>query len=459
MSRTYEDALRERDALRDRIHDIENTPFDPGMKADDARRTRAAINGLASQMRADLSVLDREVEYLGQMPAWDRAIDTRAADNRGTEYGIVGDSYEARAFRTIDAARDCPDEVRQLMTVAVESAKGEDRDRLARHIAATATRSYESAFAKLITDPMNGHRLFTDEELRAYQTVQREARALSLVDANGGFLVPATVDYSVMLTTAGSVNPLRGIARRVQTSTESWSRITSAGITASFDAEASEVSDDSPSFAQPTIPVHRASAYVQASIEVAADSGVAQQLTPLFADAKDQLEATAYTLGSGVGQPTGVVTKVAATPGSVVSDAGGSLTAAMVTNLQNVLPARWRPRARWMANLTTLNVYRTIVGGTGLTVPMLVGNEMLGWPTHENSIMDGSIGAGNDYLLLAGDFQQFVIVDRIGMTVQYIPAVFGANRRPTGEVGWFCVWRTGSDVVIPDAFRLLNLSA
>ena len=83
----------------------------------------------------------------------------------------------------------------------------------------------------------------------------------------------------------------------------------------------------------------------------------------------------------------------------------------------------------------------------------------LGWEIHQNSSMDSTLtGAAADYLVLSGDFQQFAIVDRIGTTIELIPALMGANRRPTGERGFWCHFRTGSDVLIPDAFRLTNYS-
>jgi predicted phage gp36 major capsid-like protein len=62
-------------------------------------------------------------------------------------------------------------------------------------------------------------------------------------------------------------------------------------------------------------------------------------------------------------------------------------------------------------------------------------------------------------VLLSGDFSQYAIVDRLGATVEHLPLLVGANRRPTGERGWFLYWRTGADVLIPDAFRITNHSA
>jgi hypothetical protein len=48
-----------------------------------------------------------------------------------------------------------------------------------------------------------------------------------------------------------------------------------------------------------------------------------------------------------------------------------------------------------------------------------------------------------------------VVVDRLGTTMIFEPLVLGANRRPTGEVGWAAYFRTGSDCVNADGFRML----
>ena len=59
----------------------------------------------------------------------------------------------------------------------------------------------------------------------------------------------------------------------------------------------------------------------------------------------------------------------------------------------------------------------------------------------------------NNYPLIYGDFSQFVLVDRIGSTVEIVSHLFGSNRRPTGQRGALLWFRTGSDVVVPQAFR------
>jgi predicted phage gp36 major capsid-like protein len=60
--------------------------------------------------------------------------------------------------------------------------------------------------------------------------------------------------------------------------------------------------------------------------------------------------------------------------------------------------------------------------------------------------------------VLSGDFKQFVIVDRVGTSIDVIPHLFGAAQRPTGQRGFCMHFRTGSNVLVPDAFRLSNFS-
>jgi HK97 family phage major capsid protein len=86
---------------------------------------------------------------------------------------------------------------------------------------------------------------------------------------------------------------------------------------------------------------------------------------------------------------------------------------------------------------------------------------LLGRTMYENSNMDGTFdtaATANNYLLLYGAFENFVIVDRIGSTLELVPHLVGFNRRPTGHRGALLWFRTGSNVVVPHAFRLLNIA-
>lgn len=340
-----------------------------------------------------------------------------------------------------------------------------------RYAVAAGAEAYERAFAKLLGNPERGHLEWTTEEADAYRAakaVQNEQRAMSLTDTAGGYLVPLTLDPAIQLTSAGSINPLRQLARVVQTATDAWQGVTSAGVTAEWTAEAAEMADASPTLGSPSIPVHKADAFVPFSFEVEGDAiNFLGELTKLLADGAEQLSATAYTTGSGTGQPKGLITALVAAAGTVALIAPTTpetLVAGDVFNVQNALPPRFQPGAQWASNLSVINTLRQFETTNGsLKFPGLQDSPplLLGRPMNEISNLDGTLNPAateNNYPIVYGDFARgMVIVDRIGSTIELVPHLFGANRRPTGQRGALLWFRTGSDVVIPNAFRLLSV--
>ena len=82
--------------------------------------------------------------------------------------------------------------------------------------------------------------------------------------------------------------------------------------------------------------------------------------------------------------------------------------------------------------------------------PILMGQKM-----QRQRRFSGTTGASN--LLVVGDFRNFVIADRAGMTVELVPHLFDVtNNRPTGQRGWFAWARFGSNSVNDLGFRLLQ---
>lgn len=385
------------------------------------------------------------------------------------------DRHRDPAMRTLDrAVKDerLPARGAEIVENLMHSGPAIAQTWTQRYAAAAGAEAYERAFAKLLGNPERGHLEWTAEEADAYRAVravQNEQRAMSLTDTAGGYMVPLTLDPAVLLTSAGSINPLRQIARVVQTATDAWSGVTSAGVTAEWTAEAAEVADASPTLANPSIPVHKGDAFVPFSFEVQGDAvNFLGELSKLLIDGAEQLNATAYTTGSGSGQPTGIITKLVASAGAVpliTPATAETLAAGDVYTVQNALPPRFQPNAQWCANLAIINTLRQFETSNGaLKFPALQDNQpvLLGRPMNEVSNMDGSINAAaseNNYVLLYGDFASgMVIVDRLGSTLELVPHLVGANRRPTGQRGALLWFRTGSDVVIPQAFRLLSIA-
>ena len=64
----------------------------------------------------------------------------------------------------------------------------------------------------------------------------------------------------------------------------------------------------------------------------------------------------------------------------------------------------------------------------------------------------------DNFILLAGDFQHYVIAEGWGTQVRLIPDVFGSNGRPIGASGIYMSTRLGADCVLNSAFRVMNIA-
>ena len=203
------------------------------------------------------------------------------------------------------------------------------------------------------------------------------------------------------------------------------------------------------------------------TIEALADEqNVAQEVGRLLAMGRETLEAVALITGSGEGQPTGIVTALSAAPGSSVVNSKTTDTFAIsdVYALHGSLPARYRPNAQWLGNNLTYNMIRQfdVYGGAGLWTTLGNGTppNLMGYPNLEAEAMDGTINAGQEnYNLIFGDWENYVIADRLGIRAEFIAHLFGtANNRPTGQRGWYAYYRVGADNVNDAAFRMLDVT-
>ena len=218
----------------------------------------------------------------------------------------------------------------------------------------------------MIRDPQFGHLGLTQEEQRAFANAQNsEVRAaMTTTGANGGFLIPFHLDPTVMLTNAGASNPFRRLARVESLSNSNvWHGINSAGVTAEWVAEAARgdgTTRRSRSLRSPRYGLH---AYVQASYEVVQDSNIDQQLGMLFADAKDRLEGAAFATGTGVTQPLGIVSALAAITASRVSaQTTANFGVIDIFNMSDTLPARAQANTAWVGGRWLYNRVRQFVG-------------------------------------------------------------------------------------------------
>ncbi len=402
----------------------------------------------------EATIVDQPTQRFGAQPGsmgkyknpWDlSSIRFDGSGNRG--------ELRARALDCVEQMPFADDKVREVATRYVERGDSKITDL----VLASTSPLYGEAFAKMIR---------AQGQMAALSTAEQGAiaRAMSLTDTAGGFLIPFQLDPSVIITANGSFNQVRQIARVVTATGDTWNGITSAGVTASWDSEAAQVSDDSPTIAQPSIPIVKGSAFVQSSYEVAADAPtLANEIATMVAFEKDRLESVAFVTGSGSGEPTGIITALTGGSSVVASITTDTLALADVYALDAALPARFAAGGSWLGHRAIYNKLRQFdtAGGNALWNQFSDGRnpELLGRPNYVAEAMDGTITALADNLVLVfGDFSNFVIADRAGASMRFVAEIPGANGRPTDQCGWKTTWRVGSDSVNDAAFRALNVT-
>lgn len=392
--------------------------------------------------------------------------DPWAAEGDILSRGETVDGLRERAFDAIEYVTGVPVERRQWVANLLGGRDEDDPVALEQsraaslYVLASSAPQYRSAFLKVLRNPQHGFLSWTAQERDAYARTEAVRTAMSLSNANGGYLVPFTLDPAIVLTNTGALNPWRELATVKTTATNTWNGVTSAGVNAAWLSEGTEAADSSPTVGNISIATQKAAAWVYGSYEVLADSDFATQLPALLDDAKNRLEEAAFATGSGTGQPKGVITAAVAASKTVNTAAVGTFAAGDVYKPFDAVPDRYYANASVVCNKSIGLKIRQFdtAGGSSFWANLGGGTPemLLGRSYRESSSMSNTVATGNK-VMLVGDLSQYYIADRLGTVMIYEPLVKGANQRPTGQAGWFTYWRVGADVANADAFRVLNV--
>ena len=315
---------------------------------------------------------------------------------------------------------------------------------VAKHVLLTGSEDYQEAFRAYLENPQ--------------QEAQRAALSLTL--ANGGYLLPFVLDPTIILTNSASANPWRRISNIKTTTSNTWNGVNSAGVNAAMLAEAGVAADATPTVANIVVTPQKAVAWLFGSYEVLEDTDFGQQLPGLLSDAKDRLEESQFATANGTPPNTqGVVsgaTTVVTTATTLVIAVGD------VYAVQGALPPRFRnaPGCAWVANVAIINAFRQLdtAGGSSFWTNLGKGQPetLLGAPIYESTTMSATKSVGSLEAIF-GDFGQYIIVDRVGVSMIYEPLVKDqATQRPTGQAGWFMFWRFGAQLSTVNAFRVMK---
>ena len=379
---------------------------------------------------------------------------------------VAGDELRTRAMQLIeeDHSRqrwEFSDGAAEIASMRAQTPQ------IARHILLTGSQEYRDAF-----------RSFLQSGDDSYLRNDARFRAINLTNASGGYLLPYVLDPTIVLTNASSANPFRRVSRIVQTTSNAWQGVSSAGVNAALVAEAATAADAAPSdFAQIQVVPKKFAAWVIGSYEALDDTDFGTQLPGLLSDAKDRIESAYFATGSGTNAPLGIAaglgTGSRVAPAATGTAFNGTASNVDVYNLQAALPPRFRKAAgaAFMGNIIQLNKVRAIdqYGGGSFWANFTSDTpaSLLGQPVYEASDLSAtttgtSAASGTASMtLLYGDFGQFIIADRVGVSMIYDPLLKGTGasaQLPQGQAGWYMFWRTGSTVATTAGFRYLTIS-
>jgi HK97 family phage major capsid protein len=432
---------------------VEEVTADAETRAERVRASRAKFGSQKMGNGTNLSHHSRN-----ETRAWD------GFDRAGSVFAL-GNDAELRD-RALVATAEMPgleSRSRERVTEMIELDRGPDSSRF---ILAAGNPAYRSAFDKWIRDPAMAAMTLTPAEAAAWRDVSEMRTAMSLT--TGAALLPLQLDPTIVITNGGSALDIRQYCRTRTAVTNSYRAVTSAGVTAEVKVEGAQAADASPSLSAVDVPVWLMAASVTASYEIFQDSDLASQLGVLYGDAFLNQENSLFISGDGVAQPQGVITAISATAGSTVTaTTRGSFTTASypdVFRVRDALPARERNSSgcAWVSNIAYSSIIQQIgianAGANAFWDDMSSGEpaRLLGKPNLEATSMSAAQTSGTVGMVL-GDFQQYLIADRLGTTVHPPANVVGSNGRSTGQYEFFAFRRYGAKVLNVDAFRFLKM--
>lgn len=310
-----------------------------------------------------------------------------------------------------------------------------------------------------------------DQRLTAQErdVLEQHQKALSVdSDPDGGYLVTPQQSARI-IEVVYETSPMRQIATVETISSDALEGLFDGDeAAAAWVAErGSRAETNTPQLGQWRIPTHELYANPRATQKLLDDSAVDIEawLSRKVADKFARTENLAFVLGTGVGQPRGIVTYPDGTTRGTIeripSLDASTIAAEGIYGVIYGIKNAYRTGAVWVMNRATVGVIRTIrdeSGGAGTGQFMWspgFGTQpatLAGYPIVEFEDM-ADISGGNIVAGFGNFRQAYTIVDRIGIRVLRDPY----SAKP--HVEFYTTKRVGGDVLNFEAIKLMDIAA
>lgn len=276
-------------------------------------------------------------------------------------------------------------------------------------------------------------------------------------DPSGGFLVPAEWD-SRLIQTLEEENVMRTLGTSITTSGEHKINIAATKPAALWVAEGGAMTFGNGTFNQISLDAHKIHVGILVTEELLADNAfnLENYIIDQFGRAIANAEEDAFINGTGMGQPTGFLTSIAADTNAFITTKNTDISADDVIDLVYKLPRPYRKDAVFLTNDATLAKIRKFKDSTQnyIWTPSFVAGEpdrILGYPVYSTPYMPAA-KSGN-FALAFGDFSYYNIADRGVRSFQELRELYAGN----GMVGFLMKERVDGILVDTSAIRAVKI--
>ena len=282
-------------------------------------------------------------------------------------------------------------------------------------------------------------------------------------DAEGGYFVPEEFINQVIHDPGVPGSQLRPISTVIRVASKDGYVPTLASASWAAIAEEAAFSDQTPTVGQVAFSIEKSGGLVKVTRELLDDSAVnlPALLSQLFNEAAGRFEDAGILNGNDSAQYDGIL-------GSGVADyvmaATGALTTADLLGIFYTLNSQFRQNATWVMPSLITKVVNTIqstaAGVTGLDSltaspdTALLGKAVINADDTSNNGLATALSANNEIGVL-GDFRNYYIFDRIGMTIRRNDSLYMGN----DQVGFFATRRGDGQIALTDSFKILKCAA
>lgn len=291
---------------------------------------------------------------------------------------------------------------------------------------------YRQAFFHWLTSPRE-----TDMEIEEFRVLNKTTTTA------GGFLVPVDM-YNDVLRALRFQGSVQSLAKVITTSSGDnlLYPVNSAHGAAAWTAESAGYTLSDETFAQITLSAFKAATIIKVTEELMTDSAFPLDsfLATEFGERISVLQETGFIVGTGTGQPQGLIVAGGATSNVTTSTAAtGNTTSfsysALVTFVFS-LPQQYRQNAAWMVNDTAArNLYLLLDGQSrplwNVNVATSGPDTFLGFPIYTHP--DIPAPAVSTISALFGDFNRTYAIRQVdGFSMQRLGELYAEN----GQVGF-----------------------